>query len=245
MRSGEINKRLLISSILALTLTGIPAYSYMTPEVNALYQQACSAEYQNNLPDAIEKLKKAISLSGNDSLLYTKLAGIYSEIGEYEKALAMYSKAIELKPNDAFVYISVGSIYEIQGKYDEALSAYNRAMQLFPEYKYNYLNIANVLHQKKDYKAATETYNRFLEIYPNHWDARENLAEAYLAQNLPQKAVVEYSKLYSKNSSNFKDYANFGIALVKTKNYSQAIDSYALESFATFESMASNTCYAF
>ena len=46
----------------------------------------CSAEYQNNLPDAIEKLRKAISISGNDSLLYTKLAGIYSEIGDYDNA---------------------------------------------------------------------------------------------------------------------------------------------------------------
>ena len=121
-------------------MTGVPAYSYMTPEVNALYQQACSAEYQNNLPDAIEKLKQAIALSGKDSLLYTKLAGIYSEIGEYDKALATYSKAIQLKPDDAFVYISVGSIYETQGKYDDAYAAYHKALQLFPEYKYNYLN---------------------------------------------------------------------------------------------------------
>ena len=122
-------------------LTGIPAFSYMTPEVNSLYQQACTAEYQNNLPDAIEKLKKAISLAGNESLLYTKLAGIYAEIGEYDKALALYSKAVEIKPNDAFIYISVGNIFETQGRYEEAYSAYSRAMQLFPEYKYNYLNI--------------------------------------------------------------------------------------------------------
>ena len=55
----SMKKKLLISSIVALSLAGLPSYSYMSPEVNSLYQQACSAEYQNNLPDAIEKLKKA------------------------------------------------------------------------------------------------------------------------------------------------------------------------------------------
>lgn len=196
----------------------------MTPEVNKLYQEACSAEYQNNLPDAIEKLKKAISISGNDSLLFTKLGGIYSEIGEYEKALKSYAKAIELKPDDAFMYISVGSIYETQGNYQEALKAYQKASQLFPEYKYNLLNIANVQYKMHDYKSSSDTYRAFLEIYPQHWEARENLASAYLNLGMADKAVTEYTALYNKNSSTFKDYASYGIALVKTGNYSKGAE---------------------
>ena len=201
--------------------TGINAQAAMTPQVNTLYQQACSAEYQNNLPDAIEKLKQAIALAGNDSMLYTKLAGIYSDLGEYDLALQAYSKVLELKPDDAFVYISVGSIYETQGKYQEALAAYNKSIQIFPEYKYNLLNIANVQYKMQDYKSAVQSYVRFLEIYPQHKEARENLAAAYLVMDMPEKAVKEYTTLYNKNSSTFKDYANYGIALVKTGDYSK------------------------
>lgn len=221
---GKIKTRFIISSIIALSLTGLPSMAYMTPEVNALYQQACSAEYQNDLPTAVEKLKQAISLSQKDSLLYTKLAGIYTELGAYDRALDAYSKVIELKPDDAFVYISVGSIYETQGKYNEALAAYNKATEIFPEYKYNYLNIANVKYQMQDYKSASETYDKFLNIYPQHREARENIAAAYLMQNLPDKAVNEYSVLYNKNSSVFKDYANYGIALVKTGDYTKGVE---------------------
>ena len=172
----------------------------MTPQVNALYQQACSAEYQNNLPDAIEKLKQAIALAGNDSMLYTKLAGIYSDLGEYDLAL---------------------HIYETQGKYQEALAAYNKSIQIFPEYKYNFLNIANVQYKMQDYKSAVKSYSKFLEIYPQHKEARENLASAYLVLDMPEKAVKEYTTLYNKNTSTFKDYANYGIALVKTGDYSK------------------------
>ena len=221
LRSREIKKHLLISSIIALSLTGIAANAAMTPEVNALYQEACSEKYKNTFPDANKKLKKAITLAGNDSMLYTKLAGIYSDLGEYDLALQAYSKVLELKPDDAFVYISVGSIYETQGKYKEALAAYNKAIQIFPEYKYNYLNIANVQYKMQDYKTAVESYGKFLEIYPQHREARENIASAYLVLDMPEKAVKEYTTLYNKNNSSFRDYANYGIALVKTGDYSK------------------------
>ena len=49
----------------------------MVPEANALYQQACSAEYKEDYATAVEKLQQALTLSGNDVMIYTKLAGVY------------------------------------------------------------------------------------------------------------------------------------------------------------------------
>ena len=111
----------------------------MVPQANALYQQACSAEYREDYKTAVSKLLEALNLSANDVMIYTKLAGVYSEMGEYDKALETYAKVAELKPADGYIYISVGSIYENQGKYLEALKAYNKVMEMCPEYLYNYL----------------------------------------------------------------------------------------------------------
>ena len=105
----------------------------MVPEANSLYQQACSAEYKEDYATAVSKLQQALNLSANDVMIYTKLAGVYSEMGEYEKALATYAKVAELKPTDGYIYISIGSIYENQGKYLEALNAYNKVMEMCPE----------------------------------------------------------------------------------------------------------------
>ena len=96
----------------------------MSPEASALYQEACSLEYQHNYPQAVEKVLAAIKLSPDDAMLYTKLAGLYTDMDKYDDAVQTYTKVIELRPNDAFVYISLGSIYETQGKYTEALGAY-------------------------------------------------------------------------------------------------------------------------
>ena len=129
--------------------SGTPGFS-MVPEANSLYQQACSAEYKEDYATAVSKLQQALNISANDVMIYTKLAGVYSEMGEYEKALATYAKVAELKPTDGYIYISIGSIYENQGKYLEALNAYNKVMEMCPEYLYNYLNIANVQYQLRD-----------------------------------------------------------------------------------------------
>ena len=176
-----IKKHLIISALVSLALSGISVQAAMTPEANSLYQQACSAEYQQDYDTAVAKLTQAIQIAGDDALLYTKLAGVYSEMGEYEKALLIYAKVAEMRPSDAFIYISVGSIYENQGKYLEALESYNKALEIFPEYKYNYLNIANVQYQLRDYKSAIENYNKFLSTYTQHWEAREALANSYLS----------------------------------------------------------------
>lgn len=222
MGSRTIKKQLLFSALVSLALTGLPADAHMTPEANSLYQQACSAEYQQDYKTAAEKLNQALQIVNDDPMLLTKLAGIYSEIDEYDKALEIYNKVLQLRPNDAFVYISIGSIYENQGKYLEALQSYNKAMEIFPNYKYNYLNIANVQYQLRDYKTAIDSYNKFLSTYSQHWEARESLANSYLADGNSQKAVNEYENLYSRNVSGFKDYSNYGLALFQIKNYEKA-----------------------
>lgn len=174
----KILKSLLPAILIScISITSIPAYSMMSPEASALYQEACSSEHQQDLKGAIEKLEKAVSISGGDAMLYTKLAGIYAETDNYDKALENYNKVIAINPDDAFIYISIGSIYESMGKYKDALTAYTKALDIFPEYKYNYFNIGNVQYQLKDYKNAINSYNSFLETYSGHAEARENLAD--------------------------------------------------------------------
>ncbi len=210
-----IKKKLLTAFLISgLFIGSVPAFSYMPPEASILYQQACSDEHNQDLKGAIEKLEKAISVSGGDTMLYTKLAGIYSEIDEFDKALENYNKVIAVNPDDAFIYISIGSIYESQGKYKDALGAYNKALDIFPEYKYNYFNLGNVNYQLRNYKEAINDYNSFLETYSGHAEARENLAASYLAIKDYKNAKTQYASIYEKNPENFKNNYEYGIALL-------------------------------
>ncbi|MFI3301437.1 MAG: tetratricopeptide repeat protein [Candidatus Gastranaerophilales bacterium] len=223
MGNKTIKTKLLLSSLILLSLSGVPAMAYMTPEANLLYQQACSAEYKQDYVTATEKLLQALSLTNNNPMLLTKLAGVYTATEQYEEALKIYSQVVKVRPNDAFVYISVGSIYEDLGKYDFALKAYQRAMNIFPDYKYNFLNIANVQYQLGDFESAVDSYEKFLATYSQHFEARENLANSYTSLGAFKKAVKEYDALYLRDAAGFSDYGNYGLALYETAQYKNAV----------------------
>ena len=79
----------------------------MTPEANQYYRQACGLADAEKFVEAAENLNKAIQLSPDDALLHTKLAGMYSELGQWNDAVESYKKALKLRPDDAFIYISL------------------------------------------------------------------------------------------------------------------------------------------
>lgn len=98
MRAEKIKKQILLSAVILSMVAPIPAQAYMSSEANSLYQQACTLEYQHNLPEAVNKLNQAIQLAGDEAMLYTKLAGIYTDMDEYDKAVETYLKVIQLRP---------------------------------------------------------------------------------------------------------------------------------------------------
>ena len=219
-------KKLYVSLVILCTLSAMstPAEAKMTKEAHALYQQACAYEYKSDYNTAIKIIQQALDINGEDAMLYTKIAGLYSDIGNYQESLSAYKKAVKLRPNDAFIYISMGNILQTIGDYENAYNSFKQAQTIYPEYKYNYLNLANIEYFRKNYKNATENYNAFLSAYPDHMEASENLANVYLLSNQPDKACEIYANIYKKYPSAFTEFEKYGMALYDTKQYQAAVE---------------------
>ena len=130
-------KKIYISALALITMFSVQsAEAKMTKEAHALYQQACNYEYKSDYASAINSIQKALSINGDDAMLYTKIAGLYADTGRYEDALGAYKKAVKLRPNDAFIYISIGNILQTMGEYENAYNSFMQAQQIYPEYKY-------------------------------------------------------------------------------------------------------------
>ena len=143
------NLYITLAILCTLSVLNTPVDAKMTKEAHALYQQACAYEYKSDYNTAIKIIQQALDINGEDAMLYTKIAGLYSDVGEYEKSLSAYKKAVKLRPSDAFIYISMGNILQTIGDYENAYNAFRQAQTIYPEYKYNYLNIANVEYFRK------------------------------------------------------------------------------------------------
>ena len=70
-------KKIFVALFIILMMTTNPANATMTKEAHQLYQEACQLEYRNNYDAAISKIREAIDMTGEDAILYTKLAGLF------------------------------------------------------------------------------------------------------------------------------------------------------------------------
>lgn len=129
----SMKRKLILAISLVLALGAMSADAKMSSESYKYFQNASTLEKQSDYLQAIDQLKKAIETSPDEAILFIKLGGLYSEIGDWQNALVAYKKAIKIKPNDAVVYISMGNILQQQNDYESAFQAYSQALNIFPE----------------------------------------------------------------------------------------------------------------
>jgi tetratricopeptide (TPR) repeat protein len=89
---------------------------------------------------------------------------IYSQKGQYDKAISDYNKALEINPNYVEAYNNRANIYYKQGQYDKAISDYNKAIEINTSFSYAYNNRGNVYSMIGQYDKACPDYKQACEL---------------------------------------------------------------------------------
>ena len=121
-------------------------------------------------------LKKAIDLDNNLISAKVLLGWTYSETGDYDKAMEIYTSALkqsgELGDKYGMEYSlnNIGSVHYYKGDYDKALDYYGRSLAIQEELGdkrgmgTSLNNFGNVHWNKGGYDKALDCYNRALKI---------------------------------------------------------------------------------
>ena len=121
-------------------------------------------------------LKKAIDLDNNLISAKVLLGWTYSETGDYDKAMEIYTSALkqsgELGDKYGMEYSlnNIGSVHYYKGDYDKALDYYGRSLAIQEELGdkrgmgASLNNIGSVHYYKGDYDKALDYYKRSLAI---------------------------------------------------------------------------------
>ncbi|MGH9862633.1 MAG: protein kinase domain-containing protein, partial [Candidatus Acidiferrales bacterium] len=96
-----------------------------------------SAHYYNSVTGEIEKAREIYELwtrtYPRDTVPYTNLSVIYSDLGQYEKQLEAAQKAKELDPNSPFAYANLAGAYMALNRYAEAKAIQEEKLGRFPD----------------------------------------------------------------------------------------------------------------
>ena len=217
------NKLILsIALVCVFNMLDTQTLAKMSAQSNKLYNNAILQEQEGNYSQALNYILKAIQYSPDDAVLNIKLAGIYTNLGRYKEASDAYKKAILLRPQDGFLYISLANLYMLQYDYKNALDCYQKASSLIGEYKYNLINIANAKSLLGDSKGAISAYEEFLGSYPNNLEAQVGIANIYLDEKKYDKSIEYFALALRQNPGDFRDYPNYGLALLRNNDYEKA-----------------------
>ena len=122
----------------------------------------CSGTYSNlgaiylatdRNKDAVEMLKKALTLNSNDSCTLLNLARSLANLNDFDEAINQYKKALKLSPNDPDIYFHLGNALLNKDDRKNFESKWND-MKLIVEY--------GMLSDEKFYDRASDFY-----LYPN------------------------------------------------------------------------------
>jgi len=118
--------------------------------------------------EAIENLKRANQISGNNELVYAKLGSVYYEMGYLDDAIEYYKKALQIMTNFPAAYNNLGNVFREKGLFQEALDCYQAVETLTQNFIEAKLNKGITLMELGDTQAAVKVFETILENNPDY-----------------------------------------------------------------------------
>ena len=154
----------------------------LSPELN--YNLAKLYELNKSLGKALKYAWRAKELKADYKDAYDLVAGIFFDLGDFEKSAEFYEKVIEFNPNDAMSFYNLGCVFSAMKDYGKAEQHWRAAIQ----------NEQKIKQAEKKEKSSQEelSVDITVKVWPISFEAHKSLGHLYLRQNLKEKALEEF-----------------------------------------------------
>ncbi|MEM9262943.1 MAG: sulfotransferase [Pseudomonadota bacterium] len=123
------------SGDLAAALDAYRASLKQNPRAAAPWVGLASVLDQNQQPqDALECLKRAVSVEPGNATVVVRLARSYHALGDLDAARSQYERALTIEPEKTTALIGLGELHEDLGDPDAAATSYRRVLAMYPDH---------------------------------------------------------------------------------------------------------------
>lgn len=240
MSAAEIKK---LESLGYLTSSGNTSSSGNLPDAKTLIQGWSHYLKGNEMlrtqdkEEAIRHYTEAVRLNPGFTWPYSRLAFLYSEKGDNEKAGEMFKEGIKRNPNDHILKLDYANFLIAQSNQYDAFHILNELEKVESLDISAAINLAKgkMLLSRGKYRDALPYYEKVLELEPENESIKEtvsachfNIAVSSLQQGDNEAAVTHFKKVLE-----FKQppavYYNMAAALARLERWQEACD--ALQGF--------------
>ena len=178
----------------------------------------------DNVPQALEQLKRAVALDANNANYHHGLALAYSMSGQLDEAVVELKEAIAIDPNASESYNLLGTIYTDAGRYVEATAALKKVIQdkTYNAPQFPYFNLGICMERQGRLTEALAAYEQAVRLAPDFHRAYVKLGGLYKEKKDFKRMLFFYQKAEPGFGNDVDVLFHIGYALFKLKRFDES-----------------------
>jgi len=159
------------------------------------YELAQLEGIKKNYSDAINLISKSIELDPENIWYQLFLSELYQITGNYSNAIGIFEKIIDKNPDNLDYYYQLASLYLTISRYQDAIKMYDRIEEKAGVSEEISLQKEKIHIHLADLQKAEEELKNLIHAFPGESRYYSILAEFYMSNNSPDKAIEVYKKV--------------------------------------------------
>ncbi|MGA9390205.1 MAG: DUF3857 domain-containing protein [Candidatus Sulfotelmatobacter sp.] len=157
-----------------------------------LMESGRAAIASNNLPMAVQLLKRATEVDPKNKYAWYALALAYMGLRQTDDAIAALKKQIEINPYDEYAYNALGRAYWQERKYNDAVIDFNKQIEINPLDKFAHAGLGSMYSEWHKYNLAAAELEKATSLTPDNPELQVSLGDAYLNLGQDDKALATF-----------------------------------------------------
>lgn len=212
---------LLSCSLATVGATLLAAQQTVSPEVQALYQHARSAQAANDNAGAVADYLKIIHLDPKLGAAYNNLGRLYYNMGRFADAVPILLRGLRIDPTMHPAEIILGASYYQIGSFDKAARSLEAALKALPDDRFARITLVHALTDQGNLDEAVAQLRQLTSNDPKDQEAWYLLGKLQL--QLSQQA---FERVHAIDPNSPLSHELSGEIMESMKNIPGAITEY-------------------
>ena len=173
-------------------------------EFEANYSLGLIANHEQQVNDACEYFKKALSIQPLNKNCVVNLANLYNQLERYPEAITVFQEYLQLNSSKADVYYFYACVLLKVNEIDRAVDALQRSITLNPSELMPYMTLGEILYRSMQFRAAQQIYKNAFDrglksegLYQNLAKLHTDHGELEQAKEILIRAVEDFPESLS------------------------------------------------
>lgn len=179
--------------------------------------------FKERYDEALNLLKQLQQIEPNDTDVLYALGVVYGALDQHRKAIQYYHKAEADGYELATIYANIADEYAKMDMLADARTYYRKALSINPDDEHSIFELANCYEDEGLTDKWIRFFSNFVEQHPYSRTAWFCLAEAYVVEQLYEKAIDAYQYALAIDDNYFDAYMQLASCHFAMDDYSNAV----------------------